>query len=62
MCEAPKTYLLSSSSRSYLPSFIVGTTPDAAEGEDTIAQKPDGTEDDDGDTTPTVVGSDTDDR
>lgn len=62
MCDAPKTFLLSSSSRSYLPSFIAGTTPDIADGEDTIAQKPDGTEDDDGETTPTVVGSDTDDR
>lgn len=53
MGESPKTYLLNS--RSYLPAFISGTTPNEPE-------QPEKGDQDDDDTMPTVVGADTDGR
>lgn len=54
MGETPKTFLLTSSRSAYLPSFIVGSNPEQPEPPE------EGSEEDD--TTPTVVGSDTDDK
>lgn len=53
MGESPKTYLLSS--RSYLPAFIAGSTPNEPD-------QPEKGDQDDDDTMPTVVGADTDGR
>lgn len=56
MGEQPKTYLLASgrSASPYLPAFIAGTTPDEPD------QPEKGDADLDEDSTPTVVGADTD--
>ncbi len=56
MGENPKAFLLGNSRSAYLPSFIAGTNPDDPE----MPEKGDSDEDDD--TTPMVVGSDTDGR
>lgn len=57
MGENPKTFLLSSArgASSYLPAFIVGSTPEQPE-------PPQAGDADDDDGTPTVVGADTDGR
>jgi uncharacterized LabA/DUF88 family protein len=56
MGEEPKTYLLGNSRSAYLPSFIAGTNPEQPEPPE------EGDVDDVDEGTPTVVGSDTDDR
>jgi len=57
MGENPKTFLLSSGrgAASYLPAFIVGSTPEQPE-------PPQAGDEDDDDGAPTVVGADTEDR